>query len=225
MTLANKITLMRIGLIPVFVVCAIYYGMGFTKGQPEEWLRWAGVLVFGVAALSDGLDGFIARKYNQRTELGVVLDPIADKGLLMAGIITLSVSGWPCGLPVWFAVLVVARDLMVVLGALVVVIFQGRTSVRTAWTGKVATALQMVTLVLVMLQFDFLKEPMAHFGRFGVWVWLDLAVVLAAGFTVFSGLEYSARAIGLLHQGGHGDPMPWPKAEKGLNFLRPEERK
>lgn len=204
MTTANKITLGRIALIPVFVLFAVYYGMGVGAGQPQEWLRWGAVMAFGVAALSDGLDGYIARKYNQRTELGVLLDPIADKGLLLAGILTLSFSGWVYELPVWFAIVVVARDLIVMVGALVLVMLEGRAAVRPTWTGKAATALQMVALVLAMWQPVFLRGEIRGWGH--QWVWLDLVVVGAAAFTVVSGLGYSVRGVAQMHAAGFGDP-------------------
>ncbi len=206
MTLANQITLARISLIPVFVVFALYYGRSVEAGAAQEWLRWSAVGIFVVAAASDGLDGFVARRLNQRTPLGVILDPIADKGLLLAGIVTLSFSKWSYGLPVWFAVLVIARDLIVMTGALVLVMLQGRVAVRPTFTGKSATALQMAALIAVMLQPEPLRQPLI-FGD-TVWpvVWLDLPVFLAALFTTISGIGYSARAIAQAHAGGHGDP-------------------
>src|SRR5437773_43324 len=88
MTTANKITLVRIAMIPVFVALAIYYGESVRRGAPLEWQRFAAILVFLLAAVSDGLDGYVARRYNQRSRLGVILDPIADKGLLLSGIFT-----------------------------------------------------------------------------------------------------------------------------------------
>src|SRR5207253_6153562 len=93
-TTANKITLVRIAMIPVFVTLAIYYGESIQRGDPLEWQRFAAIIVFLLAAASDGLDGYVARRYNQRSALGVILDPIADKGLLLSGIITLSISNW-----------------------------------------------------------------------------------------------------------------------------------
>ena len=94
MTLANQITIGRILLIPVFVLFCVYYGQGVEAGQPEEWQRWAAIITFLVASASDGLDGWIARHWSQRSRLGTILDPIADKGLLLAAIITLSLSKW-----------------------------------------------------------------------------------------------------------------------------------
>ena len=116
MTTANKITIVRILLIPAFVTMAIYYGQSVQRGEPQEWQRYAAIIIFLVAAVSDGLDGYIARRYNQRSTLGVILDPIADKGLLLSGIITLSISNWSESnpelrqFPVWFPVLVITRD-------------------------------------------------------------------------------------------------------------------
>jgi CDP-diacylglycerol--glycerol-3-phosphate 3-phosphatidyltransferase len=213
MTLANQITLFRIALIPVFVVFAIYYGMGVSAGCPKEWMRWAAVGAFVLAAVSDGLDGFVARRLNQRTELGVVLDPLADKGLLLAGIVTLSFSHWTYALPVWFAVLVVARDLIVMAGACVLMLLHGRVAVRPTWSGKGATAFQMLALIAVMLQPEALRGPLQLNGSPLPFVWLDLPVIVAALFTVGSGLGYSARAIAQLHQSGHDDPVEWPAGE------------
>ena len=106
MTTANKITIARILLIPLFVMMAIYYGGSVARGAPEPWQRWSAITIFVIAAASDGIDGYIARKYNQRSRLGVTLDPIADKGLLLAGIITLSIAKWAYNFPLWFPVLV-----------------------------------------------------------------------------------------------------------------------
>src|SRR4051795_803148 len=119
MTTANKITIVRILMIPVFVALAIYYGQSVRAGEPEEWIRFAAIMTFLLAAVSDGLDGYIARRYNQRSSLGVILDPIADKGLLLSGIITLSISNWSYtnpdygSFPTWFPILVITRDVVI----------------------------------------------------------------------------------------------------------------
>src|SRR6266487_4180081 len=94
MTTANKITVIRILMIPVFVTMAIYYGQSIQRGAPLEWQRFTAIAIFLVAAVSDGLDGYVARRYKQRSALGAILDPIADKGLLLSAIITLSISNW-----------------------------------------------------------------------------------------------------------------------------------
>ena len=197
MTTANKITIVRILLIPVFVTLAIYYGQTVAKGQPDEWLRLWAIMIFLVAAASDGLDGYVARRYNQRSSLGVILDPIADKGLLLSGIITLSISNWSASnpedgqFPVWFPVLVISRDAVILVGSAVLHLLNGRVIVRTSWTGKVATVLQMAAIAWVMLQLHFL--PLTY-------------VVAAAGlFTFVSGVIYVMDGVRQLHAGGHAN--------------------
>src|SRR3954462_2610411 len=121
-------------MIPVFVALAIYYGESVRRGAPLEWQRFAAIVVFLLAAASDGLDGYIARRYNQRSRLGVILDPIADKGLLLSGIVTLSVSNWRYEMPLWFPVLVIARDIIVVSGVVTLHVLNGTVQVKPSWT-------------------------------------------------------------------------------------------
>jgi cardiolipin synthase (CMP-forming) len=206
MTTANKITIVRIFMIPLFVMMAIYYGRGLVKGEPQEWQRWAALTIFALAAASDGLDGYIARRYNQRSKLGVILDPIADKGLLLTGIITLSLTNWSYEFPLWFPVLVITRDAIVVIGAAMLHMLNGIVHVRPSLTGKASTAAQMVALVLVMLQFN----PSLHQFTFGTLKldvsFLDLAVYVAGFFTAISGFGYIVDGIGQLQARGHGEP-------------------
>ena len=197
MTTANKITVIRILMIPVFVTLAIYYGQSIQRGAPVEWFRFTAIVVFLVAAVSDGLDGYVARRYNQRSALGVILDPIADKGLLLSGIITLSISNWSDvdpeygKFPAWFPVLVITRDAVIVVGAAVLHVLNGKVHVRPSWTGKVATVLQMAAIAWVMLQFHFIPLPY---------------VVYAAGlFTFISGVIYVLNGVHQLQAQGHAN--------------------
>ena len=197
MTTANKITIVRILLIPAFVTMAIYYGQSVQAGEPLEWQRFTAIIIFLVAAVSDGLDGYVARRYNQRSSLGVILDPIADKGLLLSGVITLSISNWSKSdpdygqFPVWFPVLVISRDVVLLVGSAVLHLLNGRVVVRTSWTGKVATVLQMAAIAWVMLQLHFL--PLIY-------------VVAAAGvFTFISGIIYVMDGVKQLHAEGHAN--------------------
>ena len=197
MTTANKITIARILLIPAFVTMAIYYGQGVGIGAPVEWQRFAAIAIFLLAAVSDGLDGYVARRYNQRSALGVILDPIADKGLLLSGIITLSISNWSeldpqsGRFPAWFPVLVITRDTVILVGSAVLHLLNGKVQVRPSWTGKVATVLQMAAIAWVMLQLHFL--PLIY-------------VVLAAGlFTAISGVIYVLDGVGQLQVEGHAN--------------------
>jgi CDP-diacylglycerol--glycerol-3-phosphate 3-phosphatidyltransferase len=196
MTTANKITIVRIAMIPVFVLMAIYYGASVQRGDPIEWQRFAAIVIFLVAAASDGLDGYVARRYNQRSALGVILDPIADKGLLLSGIITLSITNWSVDpaygkFPLWFPVLVITRDVVILVGSAVLHLLNGKVRVRPSWTGKVATVLQMVAIAWVMLQFRFI--PLFY-------------IVVAAGvFTFVSGVIYVMDGIRQLQAEGHAN--------------------
>ncbi|NBV84687.1 MAG: CDP-alcohol phosphatidyltransferase family protein [Verrucomicrobia bacterium] len=211
MTTANKITLARIALIPVFVILAALYGKSVASGTPNEALRWWAVAAFGIASVSDGLDGWVARNWNQRTELGVILDPVADKGLLLAGIVTLSFSPWVVGLPLWLAILIIARDLAVLAGSLALILLEGKVAVRPTWTGKTATALQMTTLIFVMLEFQQAQSPISLGNAPLGFAAMDLLIWCTAAFTTASCVGYWARGVAEVHQAGHGKPVPWPK--------------
>ena len=197
MTTANKITVIRILMIPVFVTLAIYYGESIQEGNPQDWMRFTAIAVFLLAALSDGLDGYVARRYNQRSSLGVILDPIADKGLLLSGIITLSITNWSQvdphygKFPAWFPVLVITRDVVIVTGSLLLHVLNGTVRVRPSWTGKVATVLQMAAIAWVMLQMR--TPPLIY-------------IVYAAGFfTLVSGVIYFRNGLRQLSAEGHSN--------------------
>ena len=199
MTTANKITVVRILMIPAFVAMAIYYGESIKRGDPLEWQRFTAIIIFILAAVSDGLDGYVARRYNQRSALGVYLDPIADKGLLLSGIITLSISNWSQSdpeygsFPVWFPVLVISRDAVILVGTMILYLLNGKVHVKPNWTGKVATVLQMIAIGWVMLQLRFI--PLLY-------------VVVAAGvFTLISGIVYVADGVRQLQAEGHAHPQ------------------
>lgn len=201
MTTANKITIARILMIPLFVMMAIYYGRSVQLGHPQEWQRFTAIGIFLLAAASDGIDGYIARHFNQRSTLGSILDPIADKGLLLSAIITLSFSNWVYEIPIWFPVLVIARDLVIVIGAVLLHYMLGKSDVRPSWTGKTATALQMIAISCVLLQWHWLQRSF-HLGGISL-NYLDVPVLLAGLFTLISGFGYMLEGIRKLHAGGH----------------------
>ncbi len=207
MTTPNKITIARIMMIPFFVMMAIYYGRSVQAGAPLEWQRWLATALFVVAAASDGIDGYIARRYNQRSRLGEILDPIADKGLLITGIITLSVCNWRFEFPVWFPVLVIARDVIVVAGAITLQMLNGTVRVKPSWTGKISTALQMIAIACIMLQLDLFRTTIP-IGSWKIDIhFLDIPVWLAGIFTAISGFGYIVDGLHQLHAKGHGDPQ------------------
>lgn len=214
MTTANKITIVRLLLIPVFVLLGVYYGQSVADGLPDERLRYAAILVFVVASISDGVDGYIARHYNQRTKLGAILDPIADKGLLLAGLLTLTFTNWGYRFPLWFPVLVIARDVVVVAGSLGLHYLNGEVHVRPRWSGKIATVFQMLAITWVMFQFVFIQP----------WV----PVLLAGVFTLISWAGYMLDGIRQLHHSEHARPAvipPPPSANiRGTSLEELEKR-
>jgi cardiolipin synthase (CMP-forming) len=183
-------------MIPVFVTMAIYYGQSIQRHEPLEWQRFTAIAIFIIAAVSDGLDGYIARHYKQRSSLGAILDPIADKGLLLSGIITLSISNWSevdpeyGRFPAWFPVLVITRDAVILVGALILHLLIGdKMRVKPSWTGKVATVCQMCAIAWVMLQLRFLPLP--------------FVVMVAGFFTLVSGIIYVMEGVRQLQAEGH----------------------
>lgn len=162
MTTANKLTFLRIALIPVFLVI-LYCGFPYAN--------WVALGVFIIASLTDTLDGYVARNYNQVTNIGKFIDPLADKMLVMAAMCWFVQSGQMWG---WALAVVLLRE-FAVSGMRLVAVEQGRV-IAAAWSGKVKTALTMVALCF-MLGFNL--------------PWLNIlcqAVILLT--TVYSGLEY-----------------------------------
>ena len=148
MTPATYLTLLRTLLVPIFAVLAIYYGMSVETGTPIEAYHWWAVTVFVIAALTDLADGIIARRFNQRTHLGAVLDPIADKLLILTAILILSILPWgdDWAIPIWFVGLVIARDAIIWGGIAVLRFLDYHVKIQPHWTGKTCTALLMVTV-------------------------------------------------------------------------------
>src|SRR5205085_9839549 len=150
MTTANKITILRILLVPFFVVQILYY-----VKNGNEIHRLFAIFTFAVAAIFDGVDGYIARRYNQRSELGAILDPLADKLLLVSGIVLLSFN-WPFfdNIPLWLTGTIIGRDILVLVGLIVIQMTIGKVKVRPRVFGKVATVLQMVVVLWVLLKWN-----------------------------------------------------------------------
>jgi cardiolipin synthase (CMP-forming) len=151
MTTANKVTIGRILLIPVFIVQAVYYVQ-----TGNEVFRLIAVLAFGLAAISDGIDGYIARRYNQFSELGAVLDPLADKLLLLSALILLSFDNRPLfdRLPLWLTAIVFSRDAILVLGSIVIHYTCGKMRVRPRILGKISTVFLMVVVSWTLLKWN-----------------------------------------------------------------------
>ena len=162
MSTANKLTLLRIVLIPVFLL--VLY-LGFPGAD------WVALAVFIVASLTDTLDGYVARKYNQVSNLGKFMDPLADKVLVAAAMCWFVKSG---AMEAWVLAAVLLRE-FAVSGLRLVAVERGLV-IAAAWSGKVKTASTMVCLCLMLV---------FHVG----WLnWLCQIVILVT--TVYSGIEY-----------------------------------
>lgn len=181
MNLPNYLTLLRVILVPVFFTLLVSYGNG-----DEKFRGWA-LGVFLAAVMTDALDGFVARLTNQRTELGTFLDPLADKLLLLSGYLGIMfVSNLPHHPPLWITVTIVFRDVVIVVGMLVIfLVTQKVKSVSPHWVGKVTTFFQMAGLVAILLKHEA-----------SVWLWNITAVL-----TLFSGGIYVRRGIQALAKG------------------------
>lgn len=125
MTTANKVTVFRILLIPFFVVEILYY-----LKTGNEFHRLAGVLTFATASILDAVDGYIARHYKQWSELGTILDPLADKLLLVSAVILLSFDHGPSlgQLPFWLTGTIIGRDIVILIGMIVIQITVGKVT-------------------------------------------------------------------------------------------------
>lgn len=188
MNLANKITIFRLLLIPVFAALVLNYRE--MPGGEMEILRYLALLVFALASLSDAVDGFIARAFQQQTRLGSFLDPLADKLLLVTSVVLLSLKiPGLVQLPIWFPVLVISRDLFLMVGALVVDLTTGHLKVRPNFLGKTTTVFQMATVLWILL-----KWPCPHWvwETAGVLTFLSGVVYLMTGSRQFNGSSPSA---------------------------------
>ena len=177
MTTANKITILRILLIPFFVVELLYY-----VRTGNEVHRLLAILSFAITAILDGVDGYIARHYNQVSELGKILDPLADKLLLVSGIVALSFNhgNFLGQVPLWFTGTIIGRDLLILIGVAVIRFIVGKVRVHPRLLGKIATVLQMSVVIGILLKWD-----MSSGGR-----WLFYCAIAAAICTGLAGLLY-----------------------------------
>lgn len=182
MTIPNYITFFRILLVPVFFTLLVSYEEG------KEYYRLLALSVFIVASFSDALDGAIARATKTCSELGRFLDPLADKLLLLSGYIgLLLVQSLDYHPPHWVTVVIVFRDIFLVGGAVTLFVVGGKLRVEPNWLGKITTASQMLTLVVILLQWPL-----------SIVLWY-----ITAGLTIFSCLVYFLRDLPLLN-GGSG---------------------
>jgi cardiolipin synthase len=173
MTLPNVLTLLRLGLIPVFVIMSL-------RRQALGALA-----VFTLAALTDFLDGLIARLCHLRTKIGTLLDPLADKLLVSAAFILLTLKGLssPNSIPFWLTAVVIGRDLLIVVGACVIFRLRGTTSFPPSLLGKISTVSQVATVFCVLLA-NYVQVSVSLSSA------LSALYVITLASTVFSGVHY-----------------------------------
>ncbi|MFN7914218.1 MAG: CDP-alcohol phosphatidyltransferase family protein [Vicinamibacterales bacterium] len=173
-TPANQVTLLRMLLVPAFVSLVVY-----------GYLGWA-LVTFVVAGITDMLDGIIARRSGQQSDLGAWLDPMADKLLAVSTFIVLSVPGLGLAnpLPIWLTVMIITRDVVIVATVAIVNLAVGKRTFKPSIYGKIATATYMLTVVAAML-FNYLRY---HSVVVDLFVWASTAI------TLISSLHYITHA-------------------------------
>ena len=178
LTPANQLTILRMAFIPAFVILVVYNQLG-----------WA-FLIFLLAGITDGLDGLIARLLHQKTTLGALLDPIADKLLLTSSFVILSVKdlGLSNILPLWLTITVISRDIFLVTSALIIMLSTGHRNFPPSFYGKASTLIQLVTVTFVL--FLNYKSYTTQ--------WLLLLYILTGAITIISGMHYIYRVRKIL---------------------------
>ncbi len=172
----NSLTVARIVMTPLFIILLMKNLFGLA------------LVLFSLAAVSDGLDGFIARYFNQRTVMGAYLDPIADKFLLSTSFIALAILEI---IPAWLTVIVISRDILILAGIAIFTINDIKVSIKPSIVSKCTTAVQLATVFIVLLGFRFSVVSVAK----------QVAFWTAAVLTVLSGLHYILAGISILQTG------------------------
>jgi cardiolipin synthase len=184
-TVPNLLTLFRMALIPVFVSLLFYSKFGLALG------------VFILAGITDGLDGLLARRLNQGSQLGAILDPIADKLLLVTSFVVLSMPAiipppLPRHFPVpfWVTAAVFSRDIFIIVGAAAINIVTGFRRFRPSWLGKINTTIQIIAIAAVLIAASFPKLS----------GYLPTVYTIVFSFAVISGVHYIFFASRLLNE-------------------------
>ncbi len=173
MGLANILTIFRIFLVPLFIIC-----LGYNRPL-------CALIVFTIAGITDALDGYVARKFNQVTTLGKILDPIADKALLVSSFIFIYNSSLEVKFPFWFVVLVISRDIYIISGAALIYFLKGHVDIKPSIFGKATTFFQILTIVTVLLA-NIIFIPSFLIKAF---------IFITVFFTILSTLTYTREGI------------------------------
>ena len=188
LTIPNLLTFLRMALIPVFAILLVYHR--------EAWA----LAVFTIAGVSDGVDGFIASRLNQESELGTIIDPIADKLLMTTAFVMLtlaSVMGTPRHLPVpfWVTATVIGRDVAIVAIAGAINVMTGFRGFKPSRLGKASTFVQVVGVILILVAAVF-----PSLNGF----YLPTVYTTVVAFAVFSGFHYIFHVARLMREEGKG---------------------
>jgi cardiolipin synthase len=136
MHIPNILTLLRIIMVPIIIILLLQ--ASFLKA----------LIIFVIAGITDGLDGFLARVLNQKTAVGAYLDPLADKALILSSFITLSVLGM---IPSWLTVIVISRDCMILVGISILALMGVPFDIKPAFVSKVTTTFQLLIIFLALV--------------------------------------------------------------------------
>jgi cardiolipin synthase (CMP-forming) len=175
-TVPNQITLLRLGFLPLFLILIVY-----------EHYRWA-LLILVLAGLSDGIDGLLARKLNQKSSIGAYLDPIADKLLLSSSFVILAMEkkiAW------WLTIIVLSRDILMLVVAVVIILISGYRPFPPSLLGKATTFFQIILVFAAVLAAGYANPAVAEINH--------VLAYLVAALTIVSGFHYSfvtARRLG-----------------------------
>jgi len=180
MNFANKISTFRILSVPFFIASLVYYS------PQNDYLRFVALGIFILGVISDAVDGYIARKAKQISKAGLILDPLGDKLLLISSFVCLYlIDNFPLGIrfPLAVTLVVISRDVLILLGALVIYMVKQSIDVYPTRWGKLTTAFQMLSVISVLLQIKF------------SYIFWSLAVL----FTLVSGMDYIKRGFKILY--------------------------
>lgn len=178
MNIANKISTFRILSVPFFVACLLYYT------PDRNYLKNLALIIFVLGVISDGLDGYIARKTKMQSRAGLILDPLGDKLLLMSAFIFLSpITRMALKFPLWVSFIVISRDLIIIMGTVVIYMVKQKLDIHPTPWGKLTTTFQMLSVICVLLQWEL-----------AILIWWPALI-----FTVISGIDYVKRGFKILY--------------------------
>jgi len=180
LTFANKITICRILAVPFFILALLYYT------PYRESLRFIALGIFLFAVITDVIDGYVARTRHQKTPAGKILDPLADKILLISAFMCLFMARAYLPViqfPLWLVVMVISRDIILIIGTMLIYIFHHTLPMESTRWGKISTFFQVLAVIGMLIQW-----------KFSVVLWYGVVF-----FTIISGIDYIRHGIRLLN--------------------------